>query len=418
MIFSNYKKILMILFLCGLIAGCRNPFEPEVTSITGIVKDSKGEPLSGAIMTISPEVASEITTDENGKYVFREIRCRSYTIKAKKGDQEKSIDITVESTTGISCYEPAKIEAPVIELGSLISDNTAPTVLPSTSPANNATGITVNSAITATFSEKMNSSTINTTTFTLSGVTGTVNYIDSTATFKPSGNLAYNSTYTATITTGVKDIAGNPLASDYVWKFTTGATMDSTAPIVSSTNPDNGDTEVAIITSSITATFNENMDASTITPATFKLSAGGNDISGTVTGSGSSFTFTPSLNLNYNTKYTGLITTGVKDISGNAMAEDYSWDFTTRTSDTLKFSGKGNKISDKFMLTSGEALFTITHDGSSIFKVELKKDGNPVETLVSTTGSYNEQKLINIPSTGNYRLDIEADGNWTITIKN
>jgi Protein of unknown function (DUF1566)/Bacterial Ig-like domain len=55
-------------------------------------------------------------------------------------------------------------------------------------------------------------------------VTGTVDYSGTTATFTPSGNLAYSTTYTATIaggTTGVKDAAGNALASNYTWSFTT-----------------------------------------------------------------------------------------------------------------------------------------------------------------------------------------------------
>ena len=108
-----------------------------------------------------------------------------------------------------------------------IEDTTPPTVS-STSPASNATGVAVDSTISATFSEDMNSSTINTSTFTLSdsdgnNVSGTVSFgcCDKTATFTPSSNLAYSTTYTATITTGTKDMGENPLTSDYLWTFTT-----------------------------------------------------------------------------------------------------------------------------------------------------------------------------------------------------
>ena len=59
---------------------------------------------------------------------------------------------------------------------------------------------------------------------------------------------------TARITTRVKDLAGNTLASDYTWSFTTG---DFIAPTVSSTSPVNGATGVAI-NSTITATFRGN----------------------------------------------------------------------------------------------------------------------------------------------------------------
>jgi hypothetical protein len=106
-------------------------------------------------------------------------------------------------------------------------DNLAPTVS-STNPINGATGVAI---ITATFSESMNASTITTSTFTVSGpgptpVAGTVTYNASTriATFTPTSALAPSTAYTATITTGARDVAGNALASNYTWTFTTSAT--------------------------------------------------------------------------------------------------------------------------------------------------------------------------------------------------
>jgi hypothetical protein len=83
----------------------------------------------------------------------------------------------------------------------------------------------------------MNPATINTTTFTLTGpgttpVTGTVTYVVSSyvATFTPTSPLALDTLFTATITTGAQDLAGDPLASNYVWTFTTNTT--ACAPIV------------------------------------------------------------------------------------------------------------------------------------------------------------------------------------------
>jgi hypothetical protein len=110
----------------------------------------------------------------------------------------------------------------------VVADTTAPTVS-STSPANSAIGVVVTGTINAVFSEAMDSGTISTTTFTLVGpnatpVTGTVGFATLTATFSPVSNLASSTVYTATVTTGVQDLAGNALVSNYVWTFTTAAT--------------------------------------------------------------------------------------------------------------------------------------------------------------------------------------------------
>ena len=80
----------------------------------------------------------------------------------------------------------------------------------------------------------MDASTLTTATFTLSSgsgpVTGTVGYSGTTATFTPSASLTGTTIYTATITTGAKDAAGNALAANYVWSFTTGTAPDTTPP--------------------------------------------------------------------------------------------------------------------------------------------------------------------------------------------
>lgn len=103
-------------------------------------------------------------------------------------------------------------------------DTTAPTV---------SSGVQVNAArnkVIAIFSEPMNIATLNTATFTLEDnggnpVTGTVTFSGVTATFTPDVQLASNSTYTVTITTGARDLAGNPIAFEVSWSFTTASGM-------------------------------------------------------------------------------------------------------------------------------------------------------------------------------------------------
>lgn len=105
-------------------------------------------------------------------------------------------------------------------------NTTSPTVT-STTPVDNATSVPVNTNVTATFSEAMDASTINATNFTLKdsnnvAVLGTVAASGVTATLTPSA-LSSNTSYTATITTGVKDLAGNAMGSNKSWSFTTGS---------------------------------------------------------------------------------------------------------------------------------------------------------------------------------------------------
>ena len=106
-------------------------------------------------------------------------------------------------------------------------DTTAPEVSAS-GPVNAAVGVPRNPSVTATFTEAMSGATINSTTFVLmAGVTavpGTVSFSGMTAMFTPTSPLAPNTTYTATISTGAKDVAGNSLAAAKVWTFTTVAT--------------------------------------------------------------------------------------------------------------------------------------------------------------------------------------------------
>ena len=113
-------------------------------------------------------------------------------------------------------------------------DTQPPTVV-SQSPASNATGVATNAAVTATFSEDMDPATISTSTFTLTGPSGTVpatvtyDTASKTATLTPASGtgLAFNSTYTVTIS-GAQDVSHNAI-NPVTWSFTTGNTVASTS---------------------------------------------------------------------------------------------------------------------------------------------------------------------------------------------
>ena len=135
---------------------------------------------------------------------------------------------TVTVTTGVTDLAGNHLAAQSVTTFTTALDTTAPTIL-STSPANGATGIVVSSVVTVTFSEAMDLTTINGTNIKLSvtspssSVAGIVSYNTTShvATFTPTSALTANTNYTATVTTGVKDAAGNPLAINGSFTFTT-----------------------------------------------------------------------------------------------------------------------------------------------------------------------------------------------------
>lgn len=206
----------------------------------------------------------------------------------------------------------------------------SPTII-ATDPLINETGVVLNKVVSATFSVPMNPTTITGTTFSLkqgtNSVAGTVSYNGSIATFIPSVALSPSTVYTATITTGAKNVSGTPLIGNYVWSFTTGT---FSAPTVISTDPANNGTNVSLL-KVVSATFSGPMDATSFTTATFVLKQGTTSIIGTVSYSGSIATayFTPNVALLPNTVYTGTITTGTKNVLGTPLANDYVWNFTT-----------------------------------------------------------------------------------------
>ncbi|MFA6505135.1 MAG: ice-binding family protein, partial [Treponemataceae bacterium] len=136
--------------------------------------------------------------------------------------------------------------------------------------------------------------------------------------------------YTATVTTGAKDLAGNGVAADVEWKFTTGTTLDTNPPTVVSVVPSNSGTDISV-NDNISATFSETMDIATMIPSNFTIEAGGTSVVGNVTYNITNKTaiFTPSDILGFGTLYTATIKNLVKDQANNAMVANKVWTFTT-----------------------------------------------------------------------------------------
>jgi N-acetylneuraminic acid mutarotase len=213
--------------------------------------------------------------------------------------------------------------------------DTRPPTVSSTTPIGGAANISTNASIHVRFNEAMDGATISPATFgvTDSGgnpINGTVLNFSTSATFDPSGSLAGLASYTATITTDVRDVAGNAMAAAHVWTFTTGLVPDTTPPTVTSTAPPDGSTCAGSDTR-VTASFSESINASTVTTSTFSVTDGNrNPISGAVSAlTATSFAFTPFNALSFSTAYSATLTTGIRDLAGNALGGNHSWTFNT-----------------------------------------------------------------------------------------
>ena len=114
-----------------------------------------------------------------------------------------------------------------------LGPDTTPPVVISTAPAANATGTPQATEVKAVFSEAIDPASVTPSTFVLGDQGGapipaTVSYDVSTrtATLATTAGLLAQTMYTATVSggvSGVRDLAGNALAADVVWSFTTAA---------------------------------------------------------------------------------------------------------------------------------------------------------------------------------------------------
>jgi hypothetical protein len=289
-----------------------------------------------------------------------------------------------------------------------VSDTIAPTVSV-TSPTNTALSVPINRIVQAAFSEEMDPATITATTFTMretvsgTNVAGAVTAVGTSATFTPSDPFKFSTSYTATITTGVRDLAGNAMASNFVFTFTTGLIADTTLPTVSVTSPTN--TAVAVpVNRIVNVGFSEAMDPATISTASFtiKETVSGINVPGIVTRVGTSATFSPLSAFAITTKYSATVkggaVGGVKDLAGNAMANDFVFTFTTSptvdaTAPTLISTFAINGATGLPVNSSSTATFSEPMNPATLaspstnFTVNETVSGNPVAGVVTYIGN-------------------------------
>lgn len=313
-------------------------------------------------------------------------------------------------------------------------DNTAPEVT-AVNPTNGQQDVPVNTNITVTFSETVNTETVNQATFIVkqgdNSIQGEVTVSDNTATFNPASNLPFENNITVTITSGVQDLAGNALAGNFSWTFTTNEEPDNTAPEVTDVNPDNEQQDVPVSTN-ITATFSEPVNPETVNQSTLTVTQGNTSIQGEVSVSKNTATFNPTSNLPFDNTFEVTITTGVQDLAGNTLGENFSWSFTTEQESEPPVVDSNNPddgatnvpvntnitatFSESMNEASVDAAFTVSQNGSNVAG-DVTFDGNTATfnpdnnlnfvTSITATISTNAQDLA-----GN---NLESNFSWSFT---
>lgn len=229
----------------------------EWTFTTGHVPDLTRPIFSGAksIKAESPYAISLTWDDASDDSTDTNLISYLIFMAESKGAQNYK-DISYRTAPGVTSYlvtglapettyyfvvlardEAENISIPVLDndevsattLASVVEADTTPPVVSSSRPVEGAINIAVDTNIVVTFSEDMDGTSINSTTVTLtkvaggSQVSGEVSYNPSTETltFDPTANLTAGTSYRLTLTTGVKDNAGNPLEQETYFSFTT-----------------------------------------------------------------------------------------------------------------------------------------------------------------------------------------------------
>lgn len=206
-----------------------------------------------------------------------------------------------------------------------------------TIPANDARGVSPTTNITFNFDEKLDATTVNGTTFTVSRnslpITGTValSLSGQSVVFTPSTTLrADPNPIVATATTGIRDLAGTAIATNISISFF----IDSTPPTLVFADPTNGSTEIAVDrfnTQPIVVDFSKAVDQAatrrgfSIAPSRATTRTGANGL--IVFGSATRLLYTTQAFLLGNTQYTVRIST--QDLAGNPTPTPLTFAFTT-----------------------------------------------------------------------------------------
>jgi VCBS repeat-containing protein len=309
----------------------------------------------------------------------------------------------------------------------LTVDNTAPRVT-AVSPSDGATNVLKGSNVEATFSEDMNAATLNdaegdgnftlkkTSDNSLVGAVVSYNATDKKATLNPNADLAYNTQYTATVTTGATDVAGNALDQDSgtagnqpkTWTFTT-EPPPNTAPVA---NKDS---------------YNVNEGGTLNVPAPGVLGndtdADNNPLTATLVGTGpsnassfsfnpdGSFNYTPAANYNGPDSFTykandGTADSNVATVTINVASVNDEPSFTAGANQTVNEDSGAHSVAWATAISAGpnetQTLnFEVTNDNNALFSNQ---------PAISADGTLSYTPAANAHGTATVSVTLHDDG--------
>jgi YD repeat-containing protein len=250
---------------------------------------------------------------------------------------------TLALTQGIKSVDGVPLDGGFV--GSFTTGTSSDTVSPTVtiSPANGATNVPFNTTVLLTFSEPINPNTVNGATVVVVSQgdirSGTLTFgqQNTFAVFTPASPFFPTASATVTVLGQITDMAGNALqgtggvGTSAVSSFTTSSVADRLPPVVLQVVPFNNATGISTRTS-LSATFSESVNPTTISPTTFQVTSGGAPIAGTFSFSNFNQTvlfipdnpFPPVATVNVSIS-------NVSDVVGNVMVLPFTSSFQTQS---------------------------------------------------------------------------------------
>lgn len=298
-------------------------------------------------------------------------------------------------------------------------DTTNPTIV-SITPSDGAENVAITAAITISFSETLDASSVTSASLSLrngtSVVDGAISISDQEVTFNPTDDLEYATTYTLTVGAVITDEAGNGLSGSVTTSFTTIAAPDVANPIVVSVAPSDNEEDVSL-DANIVVEFSEEIDLNSVDDNSLALTtpAFSNNIEATVTIDGNTMTIDPTESFEEEAVYTLELGTGLTDLTGNPLEEVFQSSFTTLSLDTeaptLVSSSPeqdetGVALDANIVLTFSEEIDMTSVDDNTLM-LTVSGVSDLLETTMSVAGS-----VMTVDTT----IDFEEGVTYTISL--